>query len=310
MISFSAFIFKKLGLAIANVFKKILEKVQKFVEFFVKYWWLIIIIVVIVIIGLAVLVFTVNRNNLGKCIEQGESSLTNNTNFISVLAYPNNNSFFEVQENNYEHEKDGGKMNALSTLLDGTSIKKNNSSPMIIEITGSWIPWFGDLTEKDSNGNIVDTFQSGIATPNKTELCRFKKKILSTDYNGNVKAREYYYLDNYYKDVKFTKIGSNTTLEANTNILDPVLQEPCWIEGGTGLYLGFYGTDGNGFPQHFHHLQANEMVCDPENFLRDYNYDTQNSAKIKAITTFNFDYNKFCITLSCETNLIMISRKI
>lgn len=294
MISFSEFIFKKLGLAIANVFKKILEKVQKFCEFFVKYWWLIIIIVVIVIIGLTVLVFTVNRNNLGKCIEQGESSLTNNTNFVSVLAYPNNNSFFEVQENNYEHEKDGGKMNALSTLLDGTSIKKNNASPIIIEITGSWIPWFGDLVEQDNGGNITSTFQRDIATPNKTELCRFRKKTLGNDeFNGTLQAREYYYLDNYYKDVKFTKIGSNTALEANTNILDPVLQEPCWIEGGTGLYLGFYGVDGNGFPSHFHHLQANEMVCDPENFLRDYNYDTQNSTKIKAITTFNFDYNKF-----------------
>ena len=199
MISFSEFIFKKLGLAIANVFKKILEKVQKFCEFFVKYWWLIIIIVVIVIIGLTVLVFTVNRNNLGKCIEQGESSLTNNTNFVSVLAYPNNNSFFEVQENNYEHEKDGGKMNALSTLLDGTSIKKNNASPIIIEITGSWIPWFGDLVEQDNGGNITSTFQRDIATPNKTELCRFRKKTLGNDeFNGTLQAREYYYLDNYY----------------------------------------------------------------------------------------------------------------
>ena len=294
MISFSTFIFKKLGVAAASVFKKILEKVQKFCEFFVKYWWLIIILVVIVLIGLAILVLTVNRNNLGKCIEQGESSLTNNTNFVSVLAYPNNNSFFEVQENNYEHEKDGGKMNALSTLLDGTSIKKNNASPIIIEITGSWIPWFGDLVTKDNSGKITDTFQRDIATPNKTELCRFRKKTLGSDkFNGTLRAREYYYLENYYKDVDFTKIGANSTLEANTTILDPVLQEPCWIEGGTGLYLGFYGVDGNGFPSHFHHLQANEMVCDPENFLRNHNYSTQNAAKTKAITTFNFDYNDF-----------------
>lgn len=294
MMSFSAFIFKKLGVAAASIFKKIFEKVQKFCEFFVKYWWLIIILVIIVIIGLAILVLTVNRNNLGKCIEQGESSLTNNTNFVSVLAYPNDNSFFEVQENNYEHEKDGGKMNALSTLLDGTSIKKNNSSPIIIEITGSWIPWFGDLVTKDNSGRITDTFQRDIATPNKTELCRFRKKTLGSDkFNGTLRAREYYYLENYYKDVDFTKIGANSTLEANTTILDPVLQEPCWIEGGTGLYLGFYGVDGNGFPSHFHHLQANEMVCDPENFLRNHNYSTQNAAKTKAITTFNFDYNDF-----------------
>ena len=293
MISFSEFIFKKLGVAAGSIWKGIFEKIKKFCDFVVKYIWVIVTVLVIVIIGIVILVLTVNKNNLGKCIEQGESNLTNNTNYISVSAYPNNNSFFEVQENSYEHEKDGGKMSALATLLDGTSIKKNNASPIIIEITGSWIPWFGDLAEKDGNGNITDTFQRDIATPNQTELCRFKKKTLGTDFDGTLQAREYYYLDNYYKDINFTPVNSKTTLDADTTVLDPVLQEPCWIEGGTGLYLGFYGVDGNGFPPHFHHLQANEMVCDPENFLRNYNYDTQNSKKIKAITTFDFGYDSF-----------------
>lgn len=279
--------------AVVDFFKK---KIKAIVDFVKNPWnWVVIGVILLVTLIVCLIISTHNKQYLNTCIEDGIKDFTNSSSNSLVYTYPYEESFLETPETKYTHGKAEGKMRLIRKLADGTTIKKDNSQLLNIEISGSWIPWFGDLVEKDRDGKITDTFQRDVATPSKDVVCRYKKDYYDNK-EKNRKDREYYYLDNYYSSYTFDAVGSESgelTLKEKSTELNPLMQEACWIEGGTGLYIGFSSIDGNSYPKQFHHLKANQLVCNPYSFLPPQNqYLTYGKAKFNAITTFDMTYDK------------------
>jgi len=103
-----------------------------------------------------------------------------------------------------------------------------NGQHIIIEIRGQWTSWYGD--------------KAPIYIP-KTSKCNMHTF-------GKSPQEEYSVADNYQNP---------ETMEP----LHPDIAEPCWFEGGTGLYLGLFGTTGTVLPTIVYHLQTTDKSCDP-----------------------------------------------
>ncbi len=148
---------------------------------------------------------------------------------------------------------------------------KSNYDYKKINITGIWIPWFGDEIMKIKNSNQKDRSFLDIDTPDHKFICNMYKKMPEIDKDGRKNyyfgetdiENEFYYIKNYYSDVNI--IDSKNGLKYQ--ILNSNEQQQCWLNRGMGLYMGFFGRDGKSQPQHLHHLVANKAVCETPYFI-------------------------------------------
>lgn len=228
-------------------------------------------IIVLIIISLS---FSSKR---GKCFEadtfdDGEFGYIINANGRNGKTEEEKS--LEMDKNTYIHEETTQRMKKVNFNL------KKDNKPIIIDIKDHWIPWFGDI---DLNRSEEDINSS---TPSKLVLCPMKKQVIPEFFSDNKpimgslkEENEFQYIDSYYSDFRF-KEESETEIKKITTLRNPLLQEPCWLTGGLGLYMGFYGTSGKKQPGYFHHLQANQMVCNAYDFLPSNSTFLSNYSKI------------------------------
>lgn len=183
----------------------------------------------------------------------------------------------EVDKGNYYHEETTQRMKKVNFNL------KKDNKPIIIDIKDQWIPWFGDST------GTVSADEINSSTPSKLVLCPMKKQVIPEFYKNQPvmgilkEENEFQYIDNYYSDFRFKEV-SLIEVQKITTLRNPLFQEPCWLAGGLGLYIGFYGTSGKKQPTYFHHLQANHMVCNAFDFLPSNNAFISNYSKVMKLT--------------------------
>ncbi len=114
-----------------------------------------------------------------------------------------------------------------------------NGDKFIIDISGLWITWYGD--ERNDAGRHV--------TPKsiRCDLGVVNEGSTSIDVDG-----EYRYIKNHHIEI------DNGGVVPDILYLDPSAQEPCWLEGGVGLYIAFFGQNGLDIPTIAYHLRAND----------------------------------------------------
>ena len=147
---------------------------------------------------------------------------------------------------------------------------KSNHDYKKINITGVWIPWFGDeiIIEGNSNTKNRNRLYIDIDTPDRKFICNMNKGKFGNNkyvFGKTDMENEFYYIKNYYSNVEVLNNKGDinyTTLNANE-------QQQCWLNRGMGLYMGFFGRDGKSQPQHFHHLLADKAVCETPYFIPD-----------------------------------------
>ncbi len=212
-----------------------------------------VVLLILILVLSHVVVHTFFKNSLNQCVEDINLSQNESDNYIKAFA--SDAGEFAVN-NAYRYEITTQKIHPIS-LQGGVS---KNYDPLIIDITGQWTPWFGDVDDPQTRE---------LSTPSTDFVCKMKRVQLNSTYAARYgktqQEREYYFMKNYYADVR-PKSTSNADLDYS-NVLDATYQEPCWLNRGMGLYMGFYGITGKTQPQYFHHLLANQAVCEIYNFV-------------------------------------------
>lgn len=222
--------------------------------------------VAIVLLVLSIILYIVGYvmlNNYFKTNELtclGEFDINSNDNLKEVPAVPESYSL----KNNYSYETTTQKADYKDFNI------KSNHDYKKINITGAWIPWFGD--EITDHKGRKDKTTLNLDTPNRKFICNmYRKTVDSTDFGNTQAEKEFYYIKNYYSNVGYTE----STVKNNRiddgyftyKILNPNEQQQCWLNRGMGLYMGFFGKNGKTQPPHLHHLVANKAVCETPYFI-------------------------------------------
>lgn len=243
---------------IEAIFKKIKETLAKVPFALSEFFRIKHIIMFIVVLAVAVfIIFGVSfiiiddyfkGDGAPTCIEDIDFSSTSSSKEIKANADLS-------AKGNYKFEQTTQKASPVSFGKNGI---KKTYNPIIIDITNSWTPWFGDY---DPNTEILEMTA---ATPSKHFLCNMQKISLpNKPFGATAMENEYYFIKDYYSNVVYNE-GEE---KFEYILLDPQFQEPCWLSRGMGLYMGFYGQNGKQQPPHFHHLLATQAVCEIYNFL-------------------------------------------
>ena len=129
----------------------------------------------------------------------------------------------------------------MATWTDTEYYTNGDDSGFYIEITGGWNPW-GEDTSDTSNMWCITT------TENK-----YSNEIDTTN-------SEFDYINSSYK------ISKDQYGNYSTETQPAESQKKCWLTGGTGLYIGFFGSTGYEEPDFATHLKAVDIACDNNNW--------------------------------------------
>lgn len=129
----------------------------------------------------------------------------------------------------------------MATWTDTEYYTNGDDSGFYIEITGAWNPWGGDTSDA-SNMWCITT------TKNK-----YSNEIDTTN-------SEFDYINSSYK------ISKDQYGNYSTETQPAESQKKCWLTGGTGLYIGFFGSTGYEEPDFATHLKAVDIACDNNNW--------------------------------------------
>ena len=124
----------------------------------------------------------------------------------------------------------------MANWVDSEYYTNGDDSGFFLEITGGWNPWGGD-TSNASEMCITTTenkYDEGIDTP----------------------SSEFDYINSSYK------ISKDQYGNYLTETQPAESQKKCWLTGGTGLYIGFFGNSGYNEPDFATHLKAVDIACD------------------------------------------------
>ena len=128
----------------------------------------------------------------------------------------------------------------MATWTDTEYYTNGDDSGFYIEITGGWNPWGGNIS--DASNMCITT------TENK-----YSNEI-------NTKNSEFDYINSSYK------ISKDQYGNYSTETQPAESQKKCWLTGGTGLYIGFFGSTGYEEPDFATHLKAVDIACDNNNW--------------------------------------------
>lgn len=206
--------------------------------------------------------------------------------------------------NGYQHDV----LSQRSTWID-TNLYTTGSS-FIFDISGMWTPFFGDLDAANSFLQAKESQLCTLVTENKdstdyncqnsdshycskpqnygTEVYGINGEFdyLRSSYTLKRKCEErgkrcIEYDDNQNcKEFNCLKYSSDNVCEPDpdrngkckTQILNPEQQKPCWMTGGEGLYIAFFGANGVTLPNIATHLKSAVIMCD-EPYYSDKNDD-------------------------------------
>ncbi|MBU6338579.1 MAG: type IV secretion system protein [Rickettsiales bacterium] len=156
---------------------------------------------------------------------------------------------------------------------------RSNGDKFVIQITGSWLPWFGSSTTGAAFNNLErcnfcakkDSIVDGNCLCYKNQISEPEisadgytpvtgvdcsgadqndpKKCTCTKTYGVATAYTAYHVPLNYED----KYG---------HVLTPNDQSICKYDGGMGLYLGLFGRNGVTTPIRVYHLFTESSVCD------------------------------------------------
>ena len=124
----------------------------------------------------------------------------------------------------------------IATWSDTAYKTDGNIEGFYFEVTGGWNPW----GEKYNNASEV----CGTTTVHKD----------STTLGNN---GEYDYITSSYR------LSSGTNIDELEQLPTDV-QRKCWLTGGMGLYIAFFGESGYVTPDIATHLKMADIACDPE----------------------------------------------
>ena len=130
----------------------------------------------------------------------------------------------------------GENESQIATWFDTAYKTDGNMEGFYFEVTGGWNPWGGEY----NNANEV----CGTTTVHKD----------STTLGNN---GEYDYITSSYS------LSSGTNIDELEQLPTDV-QRKCWLTGGMGLYIAFFGESGYVTPDIATHLKMADIACDPE----------------------------------------------
>lgn len=211
----------------------------------------IIIASVIVLVVYIILIIVMNASYCkllkGTCIEADEFGGKTN----AINAKPSDENQYTLK-NDYKHNEFTQKV--VPTDLNMTL----NGDPIIINITGEWIPWFGDLSQ-----SYFNTYK-----PDSNFICAVEKYTISNiggqslKFSNKEEENEFYYIRNYYAGIKTPTINPKNNMTIIEGIEEPPeRQKECWLAGGVGLYMASFGLNGRTEPTAYHHLKADKLIC-------------------------------------------------
>jgi type IV secretory pathway VirB6-like protein len=203
--------------------------------------WLILVVVIITITAVAC------RDLKGTCIEADEFGQRGN-----LIKAKNDSSDGYLLDSSYKHEKFSQKINPTDLSL------KLTGEPLLINITGQWLPWFGDLDEA----------QRKKVNPPENFFCALEKYeilVQSHKFSDKLDENEFYYIKNYYSAIAEKKEDNKTIIEGIEEV--PERQKECWLNRGAGLYLGSFGLNGKTEPGAYHHILATKAMCTKANWF-------------------------------------------
>ena len=286
---------------IATIFKRIFKAIVNLVKQIVK---------LAAIIAIAFLIFTVLfiiiflssswdiKNKFGgTCIEANEFGIKGNI----IKAYAENDSqiIFDYSST-YKHES---MMQKIQQTDLGLTL---NGDPLLINITGSWLPWHGDLIYPNKYDSVLE--ESAFYNVDESFLCAleiYKNTKLNTILNDEM---NFYYIRNYFDGIatytnntKEDQYYFGKIVEPGKSIFvgvekTPEQQKPCRVTRGAGLYLASYGITGRSEPSAYHHLIADKIICSKVNWFEGKNIsDNYVITKYKK-PTGELDYEK-CVNI-------------
>lgn len=124
----------------------------------------------------------------------------------------------------------------MANWVDSEYYTNGDDGGFFLEITGGWSPWGADTS--DASKMCITT------TENK-----YSDEIDTTN-------SEFDYINSSYK------ISKDYYGNYSTEAQPAESQKNCWLTGGTGLYIGFFGNSGYDEPDFATHLKAVDIACD------------------------------------------------
>lgn len=264
---------------IADLLEKFVENIKKLPRFLFKVSKLALVIIILILIIFFTVSGVFSKQVGGTCIEAYDFGAKNNR----ILAKPEYNSDYIV-DNKYKYDEIVQKIRHTDLGL------KLNGDPIIIRISGSWLPWLGNYTSNIKSGDerkiVNNSVLENKGLPDKRFYCALEKYKI-TDSNKKFSSRneenEFYYIRNYYKGIEHYKNSTNEDKTINMNDKTvtvkggesliygvdelPERQKECWLTRGAGLYLASYGFKGRTQPTAYHHLLASTMICTRQNWF-------------------------------------------
>lgn len=291
---------------IATIFKRIFKAIVNLVKQIVKLA-AIIAIAFIIITVLFIIIFLSSSWDIknkygGACIEADEFGIKGNI----IKAYAENDSqiIFDYSST-YKHES---MMQKIQQTDLGLTL---NGDPLLINITGSWLPWHGDLIYPNTYDSVLE--ESAFYNVDESFLCAleiYKNTKLNTILNDEM---NFYYIRNYFdgiatytNDTKEDQYYFGKIVEPGKSIFvgvekTPEQQKPCRVTRGAGLYLASYGITGRSEPSAYHHLIADKIICSKVNWFEGKNIsDNYVITKYKK-PTGNVNFDK-CIDITNSKN--------
>ncbi len=194
-------------------------------------------------------------------------------NYFSVNSNPGASSI----TGNYSGETDENSDVVGGQQIDWTDTAlRSNGEQFVIQITGSWTPWFGSSITGDAFNNLgrcnfcakkegADNclcYRNQIPEPEVSSdgYTRVDANCSGSDQDDKSKCT---CTKNYGVATSYTTYHIPLNYENKSgSVLDPSDQDVCKYDSGMGLYLGLFGKTGNETPTRVYHLFTEDSVCD------------------------------------------------
>lgn len=151
---------------------------------------------------------------------------------------------------------------------------KTDGSPVVIQLTGSWVPWYGsDDYSSQSQLNALQPCSFCSMSPNSPNCICHNGQTPESEpgYEGTDCATNNTVQDDPSKCTCTRNYGKATdygvyhfplnVYDKSHNILGPDNQTTCRYTGGMGLYLGVFGSAGSVTPIRAYHLFSEASSC-------------------------------------------------
>ena len=132
------------------------------------------------------------------------------------------------------------------TWIDSGLYTNGDPNGFYFEITGGWNPWGGS---SDSYSDLCMLETKETIYPNSTENNVFDIAV-ETGANS-----EFDYITSSYKVSR----NNDTYVKEEQGV---EVKKECWLTGGTGLYIAFFGQSGFEEPDIATHMKAVDIACD------------------------------------------------